>query len=84
MTGTEPTNRETAPRAADQGPPQPSLLRVVSRGQVVALSVNSVIGSGIFLLPGTAAALLGFASLPAMALAAVAVLADRAVLRRGG
>jgi amino acid transporter len=46
---------------------------VVSRGQAVALSVNSVIGSGIFLLPGTAAALLGFASLPAMAIAAVAV-----------
>jgi amino acid transporter len=53
---------------------QPALLRAVSRGQLVALSVNAVIGSGIFLLPGTAAAYLGFASLPAMALAAVVVL----------
>jgi amino acid transporter len=54
--------------------PPPTLLRAVTRAQVVALSINSVIGSGIFLLPGTAAALLGFASLPAMALAALAVL----------
>jgi amino acid transporter len=54
-------------------PAQPTLRRVISRGQAVALSVNSVIGSGIFLLPGTAAALLGFASLPAMAIAALAV-----------
>jgi amino acid transporter len=41
---------------------------------VVALAINSVIGSGIFLLPGTAAALLGVWSLPAVLLAAAAVL----------
>lgn len=63
-----------APASATQEPRQPTLRRAVTRGQVVALSINSVIGSGIFLLPGTAAAVLGFWSLPAMALAAVAVL----------
>ncbi|HUG28885.1 MAG TPA: amino acid permease, partial [Candidatus Limnocylindria bacterium] len=51
-----------------------TLRRVVSRWEVVALSVNSVIGSGVYLLPGAAAALLGFWSLPAGALAAGAVL----------
>jgi amino acid transporter len=41
---------------------------------VVALAVNGVVGSGIYLLPASAAALLGFASLPAVALAGLAVL----------
>ena len=49
------------------------LKRVVSRWEVVALCLNDVIGSGIYLLPATAAALLGAASLGAIALAGLAV-----------
>ena len=41
---------------------------------MVGLAVNSVVGSGVYLLPAASAALLGFWSLPAVALAAVAVL----------
>ncbi|HRQ64601.1 MAG TPA: APC family permease [Xanthomonadaceae bacterium] len=52
---------------------RPDLLRVVSRWQIVALSVNGVIGSGIYLLPATAALLLGPASLWAVLLAGLAV-----------
>ena len=43
-------------------PDQPSLLRAVSRWQVVALASNDVIGSGVYLLPATAALFLGAAS----------------------
>ena len=43
-------------------PEQPSLLRAVSRWQVVALAANDVIGSGVYLLPATAALFLGAAS----------------------
>jgi len=54
--------------------PSPSgLVRVVTRWQIVALAVNSVIGSGIYLLPAAAAALLGPASLWAVLLAGLAV-----------
>jgi amino acid transporter len=49
------------------------LIRVVSRWQIVGLSINDVIGSGIYLLPAAAAALLGPASLWAVLLAGVAV-----------
>jgi len=61
---------------ADEDPigGDPRLERAVSRGQVVALAVNSVVGSGVYLLPAAAAALLGAWSLGAVALAAVAVL----------
>lgn len=52
---------------------RPALVRVVSRWQIVALSVNGVIGSGIYLLPASAALLLGPASLWAVLLAALAV-----------
>ncbi len=52
---------------------QPGVLRAVGRWQLVGLSVNDVIGSGIFLLPATAAALLGPASLWAVLLAGIAV-----------
>ena len=55
-------------------PAAPTLARPVSRYQVVALAVNAVVGSGIYLLPAAAAALLGWASLAAVALAAGAVL----------
>jgi APA family basic amino acid/polyamine antiporter len=50
------------------------LLRAVSRWQIVALVLNDVIGSGVYLLPAGAAALLGGASVGAVALAGVAVL----------
>ncbi|HMB51874.1 MAG TPA: APC family permease, partial [Thermoanaerobaculia bacterium] len=42
--------------------------------KVVALAVNSVVGSGVYLLPAAAAGLLGTGSLLAVAVAAVAVL----------
>lgn len=53
---------------------QPSLRRAVSRWQVVALSVNDVIGSGVYLLPAAAAALLGPASVWAILAAGLCVL----------
>ena len=52
----------------------PQLRRVVSRWEVVALALNDVIGSGVYLLPATAAALLGGASPLAVLLAGFAVL----------
>jgi APA family basic amino acid/polyamine antiporter len=53
----------------------PSFLRVVSRWEIVALSVNDVIGSGVYLiLPVAAAALLGPASVWAILAAGGAVL----------
>ena len=51
-----------------------TLRRVASRWQIVALALNDVIGSGVYLLPAAAAALLGYASLWAVLLAGVAVL----------
>jgi basic amino acid/polyamine antiporter, APA family len=60
-----------SPPAADSSTP---LLRVVSRWEIVALSVNDVIGSGVYLLPAAAAALLGPASVWAVLLAGLAVL----------
>ncbi|MFC3816819.1 APC family permease [Lysobacter sp. GCM10012299] len=50
-----------------------STVRAVSRWQIVGLSINDVIGSGIYLLPAAAAALLGPASLWAVLLAGFAV-----------
>lgn len=51
----------------------PALVRAVSRWQIVGLSINDVIGSGIYLLPAAAALLLGPASLWAVLLAGLAV-----------
>jgi amino acid transporter len=51
-----------------------SLRRAVTRWQIVGMSMNGVIGSGVYLLPAAAAALLGPASLWAVPLAGVAVL----------
>lgn len=48
------------------------MLRAVSRWQLVGLAVNDVVGSGIYLLPAAAAALLGGASVWAIVLAGVA------------
>jgi APA family basic amino acid/polyamine antiporter len=57
---------------APQGTPQ--LKRVISRWQIVGLAMNDVIGSGVYLLPAAAAAILGAASLGAVLLAGLAVL----------
>lgn len=45
--------------AAPASKSSPSLLRGVSRWQILGLSINSVVGSGVYLLPATAFALLG-------------------------
>jgi basic amino acid/polyamine antiporter, APA family len=50
----------------------PALLRVISRWQLIGLAINDVVGSGIYLLPAAAAALLGAASIWAVMLAGVA------------
>ena len=52
----------------------PSLIRAVGRWQIVGLSLNDVIGSGVYLLPAAAAAMLGPMSLWAVLLAGLAVL----------
>lgn len=49
------------------------LVRAVSRWQIVGLSINDVIGSGIYLLPAATAALLGAGSVWAVLLAGLAV-----------
>lgn len=54
--------------------PRPSLRRAITRWQIVGMSLNGVIGSGVYLLPAAAAALLGPASLWAVPLAGAAVL----------
>lgn len=51
----------------------PEFAREVSRWQIVGLSINDVIGSGVFLLPAAAAVLLGGASIWAVFLAGCAV-----------
>ena len=51
----------------------PALRRAVGRWQLFGLSINDVIGSGIYLLPAAAALLLGPASLWAVLLAGAAV-----------
>ncbi|HEX6198858.1 MAG TPA: APC family permease [Thermoanaerobaculia bacterium] len=66
----EPT---PAPRPV-HGAAGASLRRVVPRWQIVGLSLNDVVGSGVYLLPAAAAAYLGPASLWAVGLAGLAVL----------
>ncbi|RDZ27223.1 APC family permease [Lysobacter silvisoli] len=66
---TPPPTERAAPPAATA----PGTLRAVSRWQLLGLSINDVIGSGIYLLPATAALLLGPSSLWAVLLAGVAV-----------
>ncbi|MEO5962752.1 MAG: APC family permease [Thermomonas sp.] len=58
---------------ANQHGSPPTLRRAVGRWQLYGLSINDVIGSGIYLLPAAAALLLGPASLWAVLLAGVAV-----------
>lgn len=60
--------------AAGRAPTEPTLRRAISRWQIVGLSLNDVIGSGVYLLPAAAAAFLGPASLWAVGLAGLAVL----------
>ena len=52
---------------------RPGLVRAVSRWQLVGLAINDVVGSAVYLLPATAAALLGAASVWAVVLAGLAV-----------
>ncbi|HET7675283.1 MAG TPA: APC family permease [Gammaproteobacteria bacterium] len=59
----------SATRVEDSG-----LVRAVSRWQLVGLAINDVVGSGVYLLPAAAAALLGAASVWAVMLAGFAVL----------
>src|SRR5688500_15327857 len=54
-------------------PSRPALRRVASRWEIVAFSINDVIGSGVYLLPAAAAAILGGASVWAVVLAGAAV-----------
>jgi amino acid transporter len=54
-------------------PSRPGLIRAVGRWPLLALSINDVVGSGIYLLPASAALLLGPASLWAVLLAGIAV-----------
>src|SRR5690554_6151946 len=49
------------------------LVRAVTKWQAVGLSINDVIGSGVYLLPAVAALLLGPASIWAVLLAGIAV-----------
>lgn len=70
--GVESLPMSSAP-AATADPGQPALRRAVGRWQLFGLSINDVIGSGIYLLPAAAAALLGPASLWAVLLAGLAV-----------
>lgn len=52
---------------------EPKLKRAVSRWEIVGIAVNDVVGSGIYLLPAAAAALLGVMSIGAIFLAGLAV-----------
>ena len=66
-----PGSPGTETRAAPLG--EPTLRRVVWRWQIVGLSLNDVIGSGVYLLPAAAAALMGPASVGAVVVAGLAV-----------
>lgn len=70
-------DRSTPPQATVSSAPStastPGTVRAVSRWQIVGLSINDVVGSGVYLLPAAAAALLGPASLWAVLIAGVAV-----------
>jgi amino acid transporter len=54
----------TAPAAAD---------RVLGRGSLTALVLNSVVGSGVFVLPGTIAGILGWQAMSAWGAAAIMI-----------
>jgi APA family basic amino acid/polyamine antiporter len=52
---------------------RPTLVRAVTRRQLVGLSINDVVGSGVYLLPAATAAALGPSSTLAVILAGMAV-----------
>lgn len=54
-------------------PHRPALVRAISRWEIVGLSINDVVGSGVYLLPAAAALLLGATSVWAVILAGLAV-----------
>ena len=58
------------PEAASPTASRPQLVRAIGRWSQVALTVNCVIGSGVFGLPSELARLIGGASVPAVVLAA--------------
>lgn len=60
--------------AASTPAESPGFRRAVSRWEIVGLAVNDVIGSGVYLLPAAATAILGPASVGAVVLAGLAVL----------
>ncbi len=64
---------QESPSDPESGTRVPQLIRAVSRWQLVGLSINDVIGSGVYLLPAAAALLLGAASTWAVILAGLAV-----------
>ena len=64
---------DATPTHAAAAAARPTLVRAVSRWQLVGLSINDVVGSGVYLLPAAAAALLGPTSVWAVVLAGLAV-----------
>ncbi|PYX49091.1 MAG: amino acid transporter, partial [Acidobacteria bacterium] len=64
------TGRESTPIEVASAP---ALVRAIGRWSLAALTVNCIIGSGVFGLPSVLAGLLGRASLLAVILAAVAM-----------
>ncbi len=70
----EKTEPASAPSSQLAQSSQPTFRRAVSRWEIVGFSVNDVIGSGVYLLPAAAAAILGAASVGAVVLAGFAVL----------
>jgi APA family basic amino acid/polyamine antiporter len=58
------------PSASSDGADRPALVRSLGRWSIAALVLNGIIGSGVFVLPGTVGGSLGWASLGAWAIAA--------------
>src|SRR5271163_296292 len=65
------TSPQTGP--VQTGPVHTGLVRAIGRWSLAALAVNSIIGSGIFGLPGTVAGLLGRRSVAAVLIAGAAM-----------
>ncbi|MBI3789866.1 MAG: APC family permease [Gemmatimonadetes bacterium] len=53
--------------------PPPAADRVLGRGSLTALVINSIVGSGVFVLPGTIAGILGWQAMGAWGLAAALI-----------
>ncbi|MEX2124684.1 MAG: APC family permease [Woeseia sp.] len=70
---TDVSNNSAASPRPDTAAAQPSLVRAVSRWEIVGLAINDVIGSGVYLLPAAAALLLGPMSIWAVVLAGLTV-----------